>query len=190
MALRRYRGAVDLLVVGPWTAAGVITYTEGAELLWIKFKLGAFLPSMPVSHQLDTETVLPGAASQSFWLDGSAWQFPDYDNVETFVDWLAHAEALARDPIVNAVLQDEPRTTPDRTVRHRFRRATGMTRSSIHQMERAQRAAALLQQGVSISDTVYRAGYFDQPHLTRALKRWIGRTPAQISQLREVGALV
>jgi len=27
---------------------------------------------------------------------------------------------------------------------------------------------------------VYEAGYFDQPHLTRALKHFIGLTPAQI----------
>jgi AraC-like DNA-binding protein len=29
-------------------------------------------------------------------------------------------------------------------------------------------------------DVVYEAGYFDQPHLTRALKHFIGQTPAQI----------
>ncbi len=33
---------------------------------------------------------------------------------------------------------------------------------------------------MSILDTVERAGYFDQPHLTRSLKRFIGQTPAQI----------
>ena len=39
--------------------------------------------------------------------------------------------------------------------------------------------------GVSILDTAYEAGYFDQPHLTRSLKQFIGRTPAQILQLRQ-----
>ncbi len=38
----------------------------------------------------------------------------------------------------------------------------------------------LLQQGVSIVDTVDQAGYADQPHLTRSLKRFIGQTPAQL----------
>jgi AraC-like DNA-binding protein len=37
-----------------------------------------------------------------------------------------------------------------------------------------------LKQGVSILDTVYEAGYFDQAHLTRSLKHLIGQTPAQI----------
>ncbi len=34
--------------------------------------------------------------------------------------------------------------------------------------------------GVSILDAVHEAGYFDQSHLTRSLKHFIGLTPAQI----------
>jgi AraC-like DNA-binding protein len=52
----------------------------------------------------------------------------------------------------------------------------------IKQVARAQQAATMLQQGSTILDTVYTLGYFDQPHLTRSLKQWIGYTPAQIAQ--------
>jgi hypothetical protein len=183
MVLRRLNGKVDLLVVGPWTSAGVISYTEGAELLWIKFKLGTFLPHLPTRHLLDRETILPGAARRSFWLDGSAWQFPDYENADTFVKRLVRAGVLACDPVVNAALQDHQdhqEEMPSRTVRHRFLRATGLNASRIRQVKRAQHAQALLRQGVSILDTVDEAGYFDQPHLTRSLKQFIGYTPAQI----------
>jgi methylphosphotriester-DNA--protein-cysteine methyltransferase len=62
-----------------------------------------------------------------------------------------------------------------------------LTQSYIRQVERAQRAAALLQQGVPIFDTVYEAGYFDQPHLTKSLKRAIGHTPAQIIRSSKTG---
>jgi len=41
----------------------------------------------------------------------------------------------------------------------------------------------LLRQGASIPDTVYEAGYFDQPHLTRALIRFTGQTAAQIGSM-------
>jgi hypothetical protein len=180
MVIRRQNGNVQLLVVGPWTKAGIASWAEGAELLWIKFELGTFMPSLPPSGFLDVETILPGAASESFWLNGSAWRFPDYDNAETFVDRLVRDEVLVRDPIVKAVLREQPQELSSRTVRHRFLRATGLTQSRIRQVERAQRAAALLRQGRSIPDTVHEVGYFDQPHLTRSLKRWIGRTPAQI----------
>jgi methylphosphotriester-DNA--protein-cysteine methyltransferase len=67
-------------------------------------------------------------------------------------------------------------------------RATGLNHSQILQLERAKYAAALLEQGVPILDTVYDAGYFDQPHLTRSLKQWIGHTPAQIIQNSEAAA--
>ena len=183
MVLRRLNGNVQLLVVGPWTTAGVVTYTEGAELLWIKFKLGTFMPHLPLRDLRDTETILPEAASQSFWLKGSAYQFPDYENTETFVDRLVRDGVLVRDPLVNSVLRGRPQEMSSRTVRHRFLRNTGLSQSHIRQVERAQRAAALLQQGVSIPDAVYEVGYFDQPHLTRSLKRWIGHTPAQLIRM-------
>jgi len=174
------RGRVHPLVVGSLTTAGVASWGEGAEILWIKFKLGTFMPHLSPRDFLDVETSLPGAASHSFWLNGSAWQFPDYENVGAFADRLVRDEVLVRDPVVNAALQDQLSETPLRTVRHRFLRATGLTQSHIRQMKRAQRAEALLQQGVSILNTVYEAGYFDQPHLTRSLKQFIGYTPAQI----------
>jgi AraC-like DNA-binding protein len=180
MVLARHSDETRLLVVGPWTAAGATFYTEGAELLWLKFKLGAFMPHLPTKGLLDSETILPGAASQSFWLKGSARQFPDYENVETFINRLVREEILVRDPIISAVLQDQPQEMSPRTVRHRFLQATGLTQNHIRQFERAQQAAALLREGVSILDTVEAAGYYDQPHLTRSLKQFIGYTPAQL----------
>ena len=180
MVFVKHNGSVQPLVVGPWTTAGVASWEEGAEILWIKFKLGAFMPDLPARDFLDVETILPDASSKSFWLKGSARQFPDYDNAETFIDRLVRDDVLVRDPVVNAVLQDQLPEMSSRTVRHRFLRATGLTQSHVRQFERAQQAAALLRQGQSILDTVHEAGYFDQPHLTRSLKQFIGYTPAQI----------
>jgi AraC-like DNA-binding protein len=179
--LLRYEGETRFLVVGPWTTTGVISYPEGAELLWIKLNPDTFLPHLPTRHILNKETPLPQATNHTFWLHSSAWQFPDYDNAETFVEQLARQEALVCDPVVSAALQDQPQTLSPRTIRHRFLQATGMTQSQIRQIDRARRAETLLQQGMSILDTVYEAGYFDQPHLTRELKRWIGYTPQQVS---------
>jgi methylphosphotriester-DNA--protein-cysteine methyltransferase len=68
-----------------------------------------------------------------------------------------------------------------RTLRHRFLQATGLTQSRVRQAERARRAIELLEQGVSILDAVFEAGYYDQPHLTRSLQRFVGYTPGQIA---------
>jgi AraC-like DNA-binding protein len=167
-------------MVGPLTTSGVVSWTGDAEVLWIRFKLGAFMPHLPAREFIDVEEVLPGASSRSFWLKGSAWQFPNYENVDTFIEKMVREEILVRDPLVKAVLQDQPQDLSPRTVRHRFLQATGLPQNHIRQIERAQRAAALLKQGVSILDTIDEAGYFDQPHLTRSLKQWVGYTPSQL----------
>jgi hypothetical protein len=184
LVIVRQHNHIHTVVVGPWTAAGVVRYTANAELLWIKLTLGTFMPHLPARKLLDTESVLPDAARQSFWLHGAAWPFPTYHNVETFVDRLVGAEVLVHDPVVHAVVHGEPHGMADRTMRHRFVRATGLTHNHIRQVQRAQQAAAQLQQGVSIPDTMYELGYFDQPHLTRALKQFVGYTPAQLSRMR------
>lgn len=183
MVFVRQHTTMHLVVVGPWTTAGVISYTEGAEILWIKLKLGTFMPHRPPGDFLNTETILPGATRHSFWLHGSTWQFPDYNNAETFIDRLAREDLLRLDPLVPAALHDQLPAISARTVRHHFLRATGLTQSHIRQVERARQAATLLQQGVSIPDTIYDTGYFDQPHLTRSLKQFIGYTPAHLLRL-------
>ena len=183
MVLVKHNVQLHSIVVGPWTSAGIVSWKEGAEILWIKFKLGTFMPHLPTKDFIDVETILPGAAVKSFWLNGSAWQFPDYENVDTFVDRLVRSEVLVHDPVVDAALQDQLPEMSSRTVRHRFLQTTGLTQSHIRQMKRAQQATVLLQQGVSILDTVYEAGYFDQPHLTRSLKQFIGHTPSQIIRM-------
>jgi len=184
MVFTRYQGQFFPFVVGPWRTSGVVNFTEGAEILWVRFKLGAFMPHLPTRNFLDSETALPGAAKRdSFWLHGSAWQFPDFENVENFVERLARDETLVRDPLVETALNEHAQDVSDRTLRHRFLRATGVSQNHIRQFERAQRAAALLGRGRPIIDTVYELGYFDQPHMTHALKQVTGLTPGQIARM-------
>jgi hypothetical protein len=180
LVVSRYRGHAFMVLGGPLTASGVVTVPEGAEIVWIKLKLGAFMPHLPTRDFVDAETILPEASSRSFWLHGSAWPFPDYENADTFLDRLAADGTLLRDPLVHEVLEGSPQELSARTIRHRFQRATGLTHRQVRQFERAQQATALLERGVPILDAVFEAGYYDQPHLTRALKHWIGLTPAQI----------
>ena len=49
-----------------------------------------------------------------------------------------------------------------------------------HHGQRARYATTLLREGVPILDVVSSVGYFDQAHLTRSLRRFIGETPAKI----------
>lgn len=181
LVIAKFEGSILPIVTGPLTSSGIVNFTEGIEFLWIKFRLGTFIPRMPVRGILDTELTLPEAAGKLFWLDSNAWQPPTYENADTFVNRLVREGALEFDPLVPTALRDERPAFSERTVRHRFRRATGLTHIHIRQYERAQYAASLLRQGRSILDTVFDAGYFDQPHMTRSLKQFVGYTPAQLA---------
>ena len=180
MVFIKHPGGVRALAVGPLTTSGIASWGADAEILWIKFKLGVFMPHLPTKNYLDEEQSLSDASSERFWWRGAVRQFPDFENVETFIDRLVREDDLVRDPVVNAALQDHPLDLSPRTLRHRFLQATGQTQSHIRQYERAIKAASLLRHGVPILDTVFEIGYFDQPHMTRALKQFIGYTPAQI----------
>lgn len=171
---------VQVSVEGPISQARPQTHVKGVDWLVIKFKLGVFLPGISSAKYLDASALLPEAACQSFWLRSSTWQIPNFENADTFVDWLVRDDAVQLNPLVSAALQDQPPAVSERTLRHHFRRITGLTQSHIRQIERARDAMTLLQHDVAILDVVDRLGYADQPHLTRSMKRFMGYTPTQV----------
>jgi hypothetical protein len=181
MVVSKYQDETTMTVRGPETKATSMNVTlVGGEFFGIIFKFGVFMPHLPASNLVDEGLDFPDASSKSFWLNGSAWQFPNYENADTFVDRLVRESLLDCDPIIEPVLRGIPQELSPRSVQRRFLGATGLTQSSIRQIQRARYATILLQQGISILDTVEQAGYADQAHLTRALKYFIGKTPTQI----------
>ena len=95
---------------------------------------------------------------------------------------LARQGLIVRNPIVDRILDRRPHPLSLRTGQRRFLQATGLTHRTVRQIERARHATNLLKQGVSILDAVYEAGYFDQAHLTRSLKHFVGQTPGEVMQ--------
>jgi AraC-like DNA-binding protein len=184
MVVTRYQGKTTLTVRGPETTATSLPYHwVGAEWLGIRFRLGAFMPLLLPQTLLDRRDVdLPVVTRKTFRLHGATWEFPTYENAERFVDRLTRENLLARDPIVDAVLQGHERVASARAIQYHFLRSTGLRYKTIQQIERARHAKALLDQGVSIHETAIRAGYFDQSHLTNALQRFLGQTPSQIAR--------
>jgi AraC-like DNA-binding protein len=180
LLLIKQAAVTQVFLAGPMTKASPILYKEGSQYMAIRFKIGAFMPHLPANHILDVVTPLPKATSQSFWLGDTPWQLPAWENVEVFVEKLARERLIARDEVVEAIWQGQAQEMSSRSVQRHFLQTTGLTQKYLRQIERARHAAALLQQGASILETVYQAGYFDQPHLTKSLKRLIGQTPAQI----------
>jgi AraC-like DNA-binding protein len=139
------------------------------------------MPIVPPGQLVDRALTLPRATRTSFWLDGSEWERPRPDNADVFVDRLVGAGLLVHDPVALAAVQDDVTGLSARSVERRVARATGLTRGVIRQIQRAESAVALLARGVPAVDAARRAGYADQPHLTRSLTRFVGQTPAQIA---------
>jgi hypothetical protein len=181
MVVTRLEGKTFLTIRGPETRATTADCPAYGEWFAIRFRLGTFMPMLRPCCLRDRKIVtLPAASSRSFFLNGSAWEYPDFENAETFVDRLVHAGLISADRSVFDVLQNEPQERSLRTSQRHVLEATGLTHSTIRQIERARHATNLLKQVVPILDAVFRAGYYDQAHLTRSLKRFIGQTPAQI----------
>lgn len=176
----RHEDVQHVLVVGPLEAARPLGYAAGAESLWIRFKVGTYMPCLPAPIMVNQEITLPGGSGNNFWFKDQLWEIPNFENVDTFVEHLVRAGALTYDPLIEAALGDELADTSERTIRYHFQHSTGLRQNFIRQISRAQRAVELLHQGRSIIDTAHELGYADQPHLTRSLKRLLGYTPREL----------
>jgi hypothetical protein len=190
LVVMHYRGRTRIVVHGPETKATPANVPADACWTGITFTTGTFMPALLPGSVLDrNDAYLPDASAHAFWLDGAAWEYPTYDNAEIFVRRLVRAGALVHDPLVADVMHDYPLDLSPRARQYRFQRATGLTHRAVQQIQRAREAAVYLAQGCSILDTVIRLGYFDQSHLTNALRRYMGQTPAQISSLPQYSEL-
>lgn len=185
LVITKSYGKTTLTIWGPGTKASPAPCPREADLFGIIFKPGTFMPHLPLDIIRDRrDIILPDGKSKSFWLNGYSLQFPDYENADTFVEWLVRYGLLVCDDIVGDVLKGKQDDLSLRTVQRRFLQATGLTNNTVRQIERANLAKELLERGYSILDTVDQAGYYDQAHLTKSLKNFIGLTPSQIIQFK------
>lgn len=175
-----HRGQVTVVVRGPETRATRVPYPPDTQWLGIRFAPGVTVTPQSASMLVDRKVILPSPSGNSFLLNGSAWQVPGFGDADIFVQRLVREDALVRDPAILEALHDPPSRSSLRTLQRRFLRATGLTRSMARQIEQARYAALLLKDGAPIGRAAQQADYFDQPHLTRSLRRFIGHTPARL----------
>ena len=171
-------------ISGPETRTGTapVPVPEGATFTGIEFGVGTSLRTVPTPALVDGGIGLPGTTRRTFRLDGARWETPGPDDAEALVERLVRAGTVVRDRLVTDVLRGHHPAVSERTVERRFRNATGLTRGAVRQIERARTAAELLAAGEVAGEVVAKLGYFDEPHLARALRGYVGRT---VKQLRE-----
>lgn len=182
IVVTRQYGHVRVTVRGPETKPTHVLTPPDAAFTGIQFMPGAFMPQLPPGTLIDQAIDLPVSRGERFWLNGEWWRAPTYEDADFFVARMVRDRVLVWDPLVDVAWREEPSALSTRSVQRRFLRATGITARAVTQIERARLATLLLEQGNSILDTVSQAGYADQPHLTRSLRRFIGQTPAELTR--------
>ncbi len=175
-------------ITGPESRTGTAAVPEGAGFVGIQFAVGTSLRTTAISGLVDSGVVLPDVTGRTFWFDGARRETPRPDDAEALVDRLVREGVVVRDPLVAATLRGAPPEVTERTLERRFRAATGLTRGAVRQIGRARTAALLLLSGETPGDVVAKLGYYDEPHLARALRRYVGRT-AQELRTRAGGAI-
>ena len=148
MAVTRHQGKTFLTLRGPETRATTVDCPADGEWLGIRFKLGTFMPQLLPGELRDRHDVtLPDATNHSFWINGSAWEYPTFESAETFVARLIRKAIITRDLTVDATVLGRPYERSLRTSQRRFLKATGITHSTVRQIERARHATNLLRRG-------------------------------------------
>jgi hypothetical protein len=177
----RIGGATSVHLRGPATTAVTLSCPADAEYFGVDFRLGAYLPAFAPARLANlADAVLPTLDDGRILLDGRTWELPRPDNVDVFVERLARAGLLVFDPLIEELRQQDGGPLPARTAQSRFVRAVGLSRRTLRVIERARHAARLLRDGSTIAEVVSAAGYYDQPDLTRSLRKQIGHTPAEL----------
>lgn len=180
LVIWEHRGRVHVAVRGPESKATPCPVPVDSSFLGISFAVGTTMPHLPTTRLVDDWVEIPDATHRSFNLAGSAWHLPNYQNVEGFVRRLVSTGTVVHDPLVSALARGGSTDLSARTVQRRFMAVTGLTRSTIRQIMRANHAAVLIQEGVAPLEVVDRLGYFDQPHLAHSLIRFVGKTTMQL----------
>jgi hypothetical protein len=183
LVVTRLEGLTRVTLRGPVTRASTVVCPPNGQWFAIRLSPGTYLPQLPTSRLLDHRSLdLPLCSKRRFWLGGSAWEIPNFENAETFVRHLARSGVIAYDRAVGAALSGDPQALTRRSVQRHFLHVAGMTQSRFRQIERARHAVQLLRSGSSILDVVHEAGYFDQAHLTRSLRHLVGQTPLKLQR--------
>ncbi|WP_040794448.1 helix-turn-helix domain-containing protein [Nocardia higoensis] len=167
-------------VTGPESRTATAPVPEGAQFVGIQFAVGTSLRAVATATLVDGGITLPDVTGRRFWFDGAYRETPRPDDAETLVERLVREGVVVRDPVVAATLRGAAPEVTGRTLERRFRAATGLTQGAVRQIGRARTAAVLLTSGETPGEVIDKLGYYDEPHLARALRRYVGRTARQL----------
>jgi hypothetical protein len=174
-----------VFVTGQQSQPASVPYQAGEVAVVISFAAQFFLQSGPLPPDGAVIEFLPVQRGR-FRLASLDLPLPSYDNAEFIASELLAAGVLRSDPIVTGGLGLTPYAASERSLQRHFRDATGLSQKSFEQIRRAQEAVRLLQAGGKPADVAVAAGYADQAHMTKSIKRIMGRLPTAVDDINKV----
>lgn len=179
-------GSKFAFLTGQATKTQDIPYKKGSSSIVISFTPGAYMPEYPGDTLLDKSEFLPNFDDEHFMLAGHTFAFPTFKNADKLVEKFVSLGILTRDKIVDDVMKGKRAALSVRAVQRHFVRTTGMTQKYLEQIHRAQLAVRLLKQGEKPLDAAADAGYTDQSHLAKSLKKIMNRKPSDITKIHKL----
>ena len=183
IVVQRHAGTVAVMQTGMLTRPVELAYGSGDEHLSISFKPGVYMPRLPGARMVDMSVFRPTISERAFEIDTDTFEIPSFENAEGLVERLVQRGLIVRDDIVAEVAECRPVAISTRTVQRHFLWALGLTPKQLAQIQRANNAVTQLEAGQAPVTVAADLDYADQAHLTRSLKRFIGRTPGEIASL-------
>lgn len=179
-------GSRFAFIAGQATKSRQLPYKANTRSLVISFVPGAYMSAYPGEKLLDTVEMLPNFDRGHFMLAGHTFAFPTFEDAEQLVEKLVALKILKTDNIVNNAVGNKKPALSERAVQRHFTRTTGLTQKYLAQIQRAQLAVRLLQQGKKPIEVAMEAGYTDQAHLSNSLKKIMNRKPSEVDDIHKV----
>ena len=179
-------GARQMMLAGQATKSSYVPYQAGTGSIVISFTAGAYMPHLPGDAMLDLVEILPNFDDDHFMLAGHTYEFPTFENAEELVARLVQTGVLKHDGVVDSALKGSPKAMSPRATQRHFAHATGLTQKYLEQIKRAQQAVVLLQQGKKPIEAAQDAGYADQPHMSKSLKKIMDSTPSNVDDIHKL----
>jgi len=179
-------GARTVFITGQATKAERLDYKAGEQSVVIQFTAGVYLPDFRGAPFTNNYVVLTLPDDTHFELAGHIFPWPTFEDAEDLVDQMVRAGVLANDEIVDSVLRGTPKAASNRSVERHFKTTTGLSPKKLADIRRAQEAVRMLQAGKDPSTTAADAGYYDQPHLSKSLKKLMDSLPSDVDNIHQV----
>lgn len=170
-----------VVLEGPKTKPKHVLLQAGFTCTAIRLQPGVFLKGFTTLQLIGKPLTFPAGNDWRISFDGVPMQFAGYDHAEQFVEQLRSTGYLRYHELPEhaGIVGEFSRRTYSRLVQ----RITGLPPYKLYQLQRMHQVLRLLKDGMSAVDVASELAFADQSHLVRASKRFLGRTPSQLTEL-------